>query len=271
MAEKEINGNFKNLVMEFENALPYEVCDNIVDFFEEHKSWQKPGIVADDKYKPKVKKSMDIQLMANPVVKMLEKELTTMTICIYKAFYKYWLKNYAFWGPHFKDVPKEFHQNEFNLYINSYSIFDFIMKRYDVEDEGKYEWHNDLGSHQWSSWSRRHGILIYLNDVKEGGETEFFHTGQKITPKKGKIAFFPPFHTHQHKGHIPKSNNKYIISSWFAKDLQSSNPEIYEKFVEYEKKALGDNKSRKSLINTQYEEASQKINYKLSSLKLNEK
>jgi prolyl 4-hydroxylase len=34
-------------------------------------------------------------------------------------------------------------------------------------------------------------VFLYLNDVEEGGETDFPTLGLSITPKKGKIVLWP--------------------------------------------------------------------------------
>jgi len=56
--------------------------------------------------------------------------------------------------------------------------------------------------------------MYYLNDVREGGETEFYYQGRKLKPNKGQLVFAPAGFTHTHKGHIPVSNDKYILTSW---------------------------------------------------------
>ena len=32
---------------------------------------------------------------------------------------------------------------------------------------------------------------IYLNDVEDGGETEFLHFSQRVKPKKGRLVIWP--------------------------------------------------------------------------------
>ena len=78
---------------------------------------------------------------------------------------------------------------------------------------GYHVWHaeqSDIDSSQrvlvWS---------IYLNDVKEGGETEFLHQSKRIKAEKGKILLFPASFTHLHRGNPPLSGDKYIITGWF--------------------------------------------------------
>ena len=56
--------------------------------------------------------------------------------------------------------------------------------------------------------------MTYLNDVPEGGETEFPMYGLKIKPEKGKTLIWPAEWTHAHKGAVVAKGNKYIITGW---------------------------------------------------------
>ena len=56
--------------------------------------------------------------------------------------------------------------------------------------------------------------MFYLNDVEEGGETEFYYQQRKISPKKGTMVIAPASFTHSHRGNVPISNDKYIATSW---------------------------------------------------------
>ena len=55
---------------------------------------------------------------------------------------------------------------------------------------------------------------FYLNDVEEGGETEFLYQGRKVEARKGRLIIAPAGFTHTHKGHVPASGDKYIATSW---------------------------------------------------------
>ena len=55
---------------------------------------------------------------------------------------------------------------------------------------------------------------IYLNDVEEGGETEFLYYPKRIKAKKGTLCLFPCGFTHTHRGNPPISNIKYIATGW---------------------------------------------------------
>ena len=80
------------------------------------------------------------------------------------------------------------------------------------KNEGHFKWHFDaLGP---GGWDRQLALIVYLNSVAEGGETCFHRQNQKIKPVAGDALFFPTFWTHLHCGEIPKSGDKYVISSF---------------------------------------------------------
>lgn len=77
---------------------------------------------------------------------------------------------------------------------------------------GYHVWHCEHGpmdvSHRLLAWS------IYLNDVEEGGETEFLYQKKRFKAKRGTVLIFPAAFTHTHRGNPPLSGSKYIVTSW---------------------------------------------------------
>jgi len=65
-----------------------------------------------------------------------------------------------------------------------------------------------------TSATRSTSWLVYLNDVEEGGETEFLYQRHRQKPKKGDLVIWPASYTHTHRGNPPYSGNKYIITGW---------------------------------------------------------
>ena len=57
-------------------------------------------------------------------------------------------------------------------------------------------------------------FFLYLNDVSEGGETEFPDLDLTISPECGKLLVFPSIWTYLHRGNVPISNDKYILGSY---------------------------------------------------------
>ena len=57
--------------------------------------------------------------------------------------------------------------------------------------------------------------MIYLNDVKDGGYTEFPSQRIKFQPRRGDLLIWPAHFTHPHKGIVSKTQTKYIMTGWF--------------------------------------------------------
>ena len=87
------------------------------------------------------------------------------------------------------------------------------------------------GFHTWHcenyDMAHIHRILawtIYLNDVEEGGETEFLYQSERVKPVKGRTLIFPAGFMHTHRGNPPISNEKYILTGWFNLRLAEKGP-----------------------------------------------
>ena len=69
------------------------------------------------------------------------------------------------------------------------------------------------------AWANRNRVLawaIYLNDVEEGGETEWLYQQLKVKPKKNTAVIWPGSFTHLHRGNPPISETKYILTGWYS-------------------------------------------------------
>jgi len=73
-------------------------------------------------------------------------------------------------------------------------------------------WHGEQGP--GGSATRVISWLLYLNDVEEGGETEFLYQSFKQKATKGTLVIWPAGFTHTHRGNPPYSNEKYVITGW---------------------------------------------------------
>ena len=82
--------------------------------------------------------------------------------------------------------------------------------------QGYHAWHCENADLCTSS--RVMAYTLYLNSVEEGGETEFLYQGVKIKPEPGKLAFFPAYYTHPHRGNPIYKGIKYIVSGWYTLD-----------------------------------------------------
>ena len=79
--------------------------------------------------------------------------------------------------------------------------------------EGYHIWHLEHGK-GFENESRAFVFSVYLNDVEEGGETEFLHQATRVKPKTGRIVIWPASFPYLHRGNPPLSGEKYILTSW---------------------------------------------------------
>jgi hypothetical protein len=102
-------------------------------------------------------------------------------------------------------------------YINDYAV------RHDVAFSGmesvninhylpgeRYKPHADAGPIN----PRVISALVYLNDVAEGGETEFIYHEVSVSPKAGRLIIFPSNYAYAHAAHPPVSGDKYSAAFW---------------------------------------------------------
>lgn len=89
------------------------------------------------------------------------------------------------------------------------------IQKYPAGRGGYPHWHCEIspeatleGLHRLVLW------MYYLNDVEVGGETEFYFQQRAIRPKKGTVVIAPAGFTHTHRGNVPVSGDKYILTSW---------------------------------------------------------
>ena len=81
--------------------------------------------------------------------------------------------------------------------------------------EAFYAWHSERIDNSSRIVSRHLVYMTYLNDVTDGGETEFFHQKIKVKPEKGLTLIWPADWTFTHRGVPSMTQEKYIITGWF--------------------------------------------------------
>lgn len=90
------------------------------------------------------------------------------------------------------------------------------MQKY-LAGKGNYNhWHSEVFP-QSGSVEPLHRVLLYqfyLNDVTEGGHTTFYYQNRQVQPKRGRLIIAPAGFTHTHRGEIPVSGDKYVMTSW---------------------------------------------------------
>ena len=106
-----------------------------------------------------------------------------------------------------------------NSYLDKYKISSFVNTeminniQYYPPNGGYKVWHCERNSLDTSK--RFLAYMTYLNDVTEGGETEFYWQNISFKPKKGLSLIWPVDFTHMHRGITSKTQEKYIATGWY--------------------------------------------------------
>ena len=90
------------------------------------------------------------------------------------------------------------------------------LQKYLQASGGYHHWHSEIYPQNASCDSLHRALLFqfYLNDVEQGGETQFYYQKRKIEARQGRLIIAPAGFTHSHKGHVATSGDKYIATSW---------------------------------------------------------
>ena len=170
------------------------ICDDIVEFFDSQRDQQDEGSVGLGTVDKTVKNSRDLIIqprdLENEDHAPLNAYIDQLHQC-YLAYTEEW--------PFFAGFVSRLHIGRFNI------------QRY---DQGGH--FNQVHSER-TSLNTIHRLLVwmtYLNDVPDGGETEFIHYGLKIRPEKGKTLIWPAEWTHAHRGCPVNKGPKHVITGW---------------------------------------------------------
>jgi hypothetical protein len=187
-----VNSLINNLFIK-ENVIDNNLCEEIIKLFESSDK-KYDGVVLNG-LKKNIKKTIDLHMSYEPELFIdIDKKLHSI---LNASIYEY--------------IDK---LNSNCLTINMLHFTDsgFNIQKY-IKNQGFYIYHNDFSIDFKDKKYRLFTYLLYLNNIDEGGETEFFGN-YKIKPKPGKLLLFPACWTYPHKALLPISNDKYIITGW---------------------------------------------------------
>lgn len=205
--------NITNFIGVSEGALPIDVCDQLVDHIrvtgDQSVRDSESGQYGDEQFQAGKLGREDFQLYQPQISTFKMKELLD---CAFDGLdeYKHIISSVKKSGPLISAVVKLQHT---------------------PVGGGFHEWHCEQGGGH--SAARSLVWMIYLNDVTDGGDTEFLYQHMKVQPKKGTLVIWPAGITHPHRGNPPYSNDKYVATGWFEVPMY----DVYEKAVRYFKQA----------------------------------
>ena len=194
MNEKTVNIN--NFIGVYDNYITKEECNKAIQLYEEQ-----------NKFNNTINR-MTIEKM--PILQKQDKQFFAMP------------NNINFWWDDLKSLIFNFdmawkhyctHTGAQDAYGGEPFHFTNIKIQKTLPTEGYHVWHLEHGV-GYGIEPRAFVFSIYLNEVEEGGETEFINFSKRVKPKTGRIAIWPAGFPYVHRGNPPLSGEKYILTSW---------------------------------------------------------
>ena len=172
-----------------------EICDGVLDFWNENESLKLPGIVANKETEEtedvEVKKCTQLDVIPNA------QELILYNIHLQAIL---------------DDYKQKYKSADF---VKTYDIIENMIIQHYKPGEGFYKWHMEQNGYAHTVY--RHLVFMtYLNDVENGGTEFYYFPDLKIQARKGLTLIWPAGWTHTHKGVISNVDEKYIITGWYS-------------------------------------------------------
>ena len=218
----------KDFIRVIDEAIPQSLCEQLINTFErsQHLTPGRTGGGVNEA----MKKSTDVSISRHQEFQQLNQQVLQHTTQHIFEYFKDF--HFALIGPialtmadPTTKAPVALTDENFEtlgapklpaLVEHLFRLGDINAQRYTAGEGGYPYWHSENYPQQGSVEPLHRNLLFmfYLNDVEEGGETEFYYQKEKIKPKAGRMVIAPSGFTHTHRGNVPVSNDKYILTSW---------------------------------------------------------
>lgn len=197
MIEHEVN-KMNNFIMGFQIDEP-KLCDDLIKYFENTKE-------ESNRVSPHI----------------MDKSVVECTNCFLLSFQNKEIYINKFIDPAINAYLEKYTYSN----VKKFEIMEMIKMQHYSPNQGYYAWHSER-NYNGQAWKNvddetaapielcRHLVFMtYLNDVEDGGETEFLYQDIKIKPKKGLTLIWPADWTHTHRGIVSPTQDKYIVTGW---------------------------------------------------------
>ena len=183
---------FTDFIYVERDALPKSFCNNVIEKFEQDdrkRQGQVGGGVQLD-----IKRSSDLSISELDDWKSYDQAFFR---CLNNGLKKY-----------IRFIPEEYIKNKALSELGNDTGYQIQR----TQPNDYYIWHHD------QTTTRLVTFIWYLNDIKDGGYTEFID-GTRIQPEAGKLIIFPATWDFLHRGVSPKSETKYLCTGWVHADM----------------------------------------------------
>lgn len=179
----------------YEGHINHALCDKIIEFHK-NSDIKSFGLVGNDKkvqfVDKNIKDSIDVVLNSDEIL----------------------YDNYV------QELKKNM-ESYIEIYptCNFYSPFGLseVINVQHYKPGGGYKtWHTERTKSSGYNSKRHLVFMTYLNDVEDGGGTEFWNQGLTVQARKGKTLIWPADWTHTHRGVVSHTQEKYIVTGWLS-------------------------------------------------------
>jgi hypothetical protein len=187
----------ENFILECDDFMSTEYCNDVIKYYQ---NMENAGFTASrytfDKMENHIVSDTSFALHSTGTVNLsMTRDYSSHFLSIF------WSEVYPLYSQKFS-ILKE---------AQEHKIYGIKLQKTEI-GEAYHRWHNEVANTDTAG--RILTFIAYLNDVEEGGETEFLYYPKRVKPKQGKIIVFPGGFTHTHRGNPNISNEKYILTGW---------------------------------------------------------
>ena len=187
----------KDFIYHAKNTLTLEECKSLIYFYESNKDYHEDGTMGVGEVDHNKKKCSEMYIPIHSLDSQRE---------YFSSVDRSLVDNI---GKYKKDYP----------FLETLFVWDVAspvkIKKY-LPKEAYFEIHCENSGHRNGCGERRMiAWMIYLNDVRDGGYTEFPTQDKKFQPRCGDILMWPAYWTHPHRGIVSRTETKYILTGWY--------------------------------------------------------
>jgi hypothetical protein len=181
----------------YENAFSKEYCEKLIQYFDD---MQEAGHTLNRQQADEVS-----TIMKNDDA-LFDHSEDYINLQNSKNLHKHF--NEVFWK-----IYNEQYLPKFSVLKESGQHNNYAFKLQKTPVGGGYHiWHYEAMNrnmcHRLLTW------MVYLNDIEDGGETEFLFQHLRVKPKQGTLLIWPASFTHTHRGNPPLTKDKYVVTGW---------------------------------------------------------
>jgi len=201
-------------ILELPNAVPIELCNEIIERFKNDDRKRKGkcvymGKILSQEITEQMKPTLELSLgYETPGWEDIEKKMIYHMFKSAETYFKYLKDNFNF--------SQKIHALYPYIPDNEIYIPDLLIQN--IKEGDEYRWHVDMAD----SLGMFCNVLVYLNTIEngQGGETEF-PNGRKVRPECGKILLFPSLWSFPHRSTKLIEGNKYTCTGNIFRKLSN--------------------------------------------------